>query len=386
MPSVEGAFNLPFEEQLAFFRQKLSLPTATYDDIIGAAHDRAFVVAGAMKADLLADLRGAVDKAMSEGKSLQWFRKEFDAIVERRGWSGWTGEGSKAGTAWRTRTIFSTNLKAAHAAGRYAQLTQPEMMQARPFWRYVHRSTENPRHHHRAWGGMVLAADDPWWEIHYPPNGWGCNCLVEAINARELASLGKDELDTAPDSPLVEHVNRATGEVFKVPLGVQPGWDYAPGAATKASALAAQANKLERLEPALARLNVAELVASPLFARFVRGQVAGEFPVAALKAADQALLRAASPVVVLSQRSVLAHKAKHPDVTLADYRLLPQIIEGGEVWQVPGQAERLIFITLDGVRYRAALKRTRDGSKNYLVTLFRIAKGSAVPKGAVKVR
>lgn len=386
MPSVEGAFNLPFKEQLAFFRQKLNLPTATYDDIMGAAHDRAFVVAGAMKADLLADLRSAVDKAMAEGKSLQWFRKEFDAIVERRGWSGWAGSGSKDGTAWRTRTIFSTNLKAAHAAGRYAQLTQPDMMQARPYWRYVHRSTEHPRHHHRAWGGMVLAADDPWWEIHYPPNGWGCNCLVEAINARELAGLGKDMPDIAPDSPLVEHVNRATGEVFKVPLGVQPGWDYAPGAAAKASALAAQGSKLERLEPALARLNVAELVASPLFARFVRGQVAGEFPVAALKAADQALLGAASPVVVLSQRSLAAHRAKHPDVTLVDYRRLPEIIAGGEVWQVPGQAERLIFITLDGVRYRAALKRTSDGSKNYLVTLFRIGKGSAVPKGAVKVR
>ena len=71
---------------------------------------------------------------------------------------------------------------------------------------------------------------------------------------------------------------------------------------------------------------------------------------------------------------------------LTDYRLLPQIIENGEVWQVPGQGERLIFITLGGVRYRAALKRTMDGSKNYLVTLFRIGKGSAVPKGAVKVR
>lgn len=386
MPGVNGAFKLPFNEQLAYFRQKLNLPTGAYDDIMGAAHDRAFVVAGAMKADLIADLRSAVDKAISEGKSLQWFRREFDAVVERRGWSGWVGSGSKAGTAWRTRTIFSTNLKTAHAAGRYAQLTQPQMLQARPFWRYVHRSTENPRHHHKAWGGMVLAADDPWWNIHYPPNGFGCNCIVEAMNQRELTRLGKAEPDTAPPATMVEHVNRATGEVFKVPLGVQPGWDYAPGAAANASALAAQANKLERLEPALARLNVAELVASPLFARFVRGQVAGEFPVAALKAADQALLGASSPVVMVSQRSLTAHLRKHPDVTLADYRRLPQIIEGGEVWQVPGQDERLIFITLGGVRYRAALKRTLDGSKNYLVTLFRTGKGSVVPKGAVKVR
>ena len=45
-----------------------------------------FMVAGATKTDLLADLRGAVDKAISEGKSLNWFKTEFKNIVARHGW------------------------------------------------------------------------------------------------------------------------------------------------------------------------------------------------------------------------------------------------------------------------------------------------------------
>lgn len=386
MSDVQGAFRLPFKGQLAFHRQKLNLPTSSYDDVLAQHHDRAFVVAGAMKADLLADLRVAIDKAMAEGKSLQWFRQEFDSIVERRGWTGWTGEGSKGGEAWRTRVIFHTNLNAAHAAGRYAQLTQPEMLRRRPYWRYVHRSVENPRHHHKAWHGLVLRADDPWWASHYPPNGFGCQCIIEAVNERELKRLGKSGPDSAPPSPLVEHVNRTTGEVIKVPQGIQPGWDAAPGATVAASALKVQASKLGRLEHGLARAHVDELVASPLFGRFVRGQVSGEFPVAVLKEADRAWLGSVSPVVVLSQRSLAAHREKHPEIGLADYRRLPDIVAQGEVWQVPGQDERLIFVTLGGTRYRAVLKRTAEGDKNYLLTLFKVGKGSGVPAGAKRIR
>jgi uncharacterized protein with gpF-like domain len=102
--------SLPFLEAIAFFKAKLNIPTARWDDLLGAAHDRAFVVAGAMQADLLADLRAAVDKAIAEGTTIETFRKDFNQIVAARGWTGWTGQGTKAGEAWRTRVIYETNL------------------------------------------------------------------------------------------------------------------------------------------------------------------------------------------------------------------------------------------------------------------------------------
>jgi len=78
MPVNYGS--LPFLEAIAFFRNKLNLPTQRWDDLLGAAHDRAFVVAGAMRADLLADLRDAVDKAMTAGTTLETFRKAFKQL------------------------------------------------------------------------------------------------------------------------------------------------------------------------------------------------------------------------------------------------------------------------------------------------------------------
>lgn len=96
-------FNSPFDEQLAFFRQKLNLPTARWDDILSAAHDRAFVVAGAAQADLLADLNRAVEKSIEQGMGLDEFRRDFKNAVQQNGWTGWTGEGTAGGEAWRTQ-------------------------------------------------------------------------------------------------------------------------------------------------------------------------------------------------------------------------------------------------------------------------------------------
>ena len=55
---------LPFQEQIDFFRNKVPIPTERWDDIQTAAHDRGWVVAGAQSADLLQDLKAAVDSAI----------------------------------------------------------------------------------------------------------------------------------------------------------------------------------------------------------------------------------------------------------------------------------------------------------------------------------
>jgi uncharacterized protein with gpF-like domain len=160
--------NLPFDEAISFFRQKVNLPTQTWKDLWQGMHSRAFVVAGAMKDELLSDLRSAVDKGISKGTTLAEFRKDFDGIVQK---SGWDYKGSRG---WRTATIFNTNLSTAYSAGHWKQMTDPDVLQARPYLRYVASSAREPRAEHMAWYNVVLPADDPWWQTHTPPKGWGC--------------------------------------------------------------------------------------------------------------------------------------------------------------------------------------------------------------------
>lgn len=221
-PAIGGVFRQPFTEQVAFFRRKLGnlVPTERWDDMLGAAHDDGFMVAGAAKADLLTDLAAATDKAIAEGIGLEAFRSDFRAIVAKHGWTGWTGEGSVRGEAWRVKTIYRTNMMTSYAAGRMAQLRAEDW----PLWIYRHGGSLEPRLHHLSWDGIALPPDHPFWATHYPPSDWGCSCYVlGARSARGVKRLGGD-----PDKQLPanwQRIDRRTG----APIGIGKGWNYAPG-------------------------------------------------------------------------------------------------------------------------------------------------------------
>jgi hypothetical protein len=117
--------SLPFSEQIAFFRRKFNTKTDAWTDVYGSAHDNEFMVAGANRDALLADLRTAVEKSL-DGGTLETFRKDFAAIVARYGWS------YNGGFEWRSRIIYETNLRSSYMAGRYQQLM--DMRDTHPYW------------------------------------------------------------------------------------------------------------------------------------------------------------------------------------------------------------------------------------------------------------
>lgn len=161
------ARSLPFDQAIKFFRDKVRLPTQSWTDIWQGMHSRAFVVAGAMRDDLLSDFQSAILKGIEQGTTLQEFRKDFDQIVSRYGWS------YNGGRGWRTSVIFNTNLRTSYQAGHYAQMTDPDVLAERPYWRYIAGLSREPRQEHLDWNNTVLAHDDPWWQTHYPPSAWG---------------------------------------------------------------------------------------------------------------------------------------------------------------------------------------------------------------------
>ena len=138
--------SLPFKEQIDFFRGKTDLPTRAWTDAYTSEHDWAFVVAGATKLDLLADLRGAVEKSITAGGTLEQFRTDFDRVVQQHGWQ------YNGGRGWRTQVIWETRLRQSYNAGREAQMADPELRKRRPYGLYRYGDSAHPR---ATWPGMA---------------------------------------------------------------------------------------------------------------------------------------------------------------------------------------------------------------------------------------
>lgn len=221
---------LPFDQAIQFLQDKIKLPTSGYTDIFNEQHSHAFVVAGAASDALVEDFYNAIIQAKTAGQGYDDFRKSFDTIVEKHGWA------HNGSPGWRSKIIYDTNIRQAYNAGRYQQMVTTKDLN--PYWEYHHTSIEHPRLQHKAWDGLILPADDPWWDTHHPQNGWNCRCKVFALtefSARKAwEARGLTGPDTAPPLELEEHVigkNGSNPRTVTVPKGIDPGFAYNPGKA-----------------------------------------------------------------------------------------------------------------------------------------------------------
>jgi len=78
--------------------------------------------------------------------------------------------------------------------------------------------------------GLVLRADDPWWDRNYPPNGWGCQCYVTGltegqVQRKGLAVSSGDGLPDASSDPTWQHAHgrQATLWPSEPPKGMPSG-------------------------------------------------------------------------------------------------------------------------------------------------------------------
>jgi len=196
---AEWGPGLPFEDARDFFQA------------------RGFTLAGIAKADLLADIKDEIAKAMESGSTLSEFKKTARGIFDSHGYTNLN--------SWRIETIYRTNMQAAYQAGRRRQMTDPAVLAARPYWRYVAVLDPATRPEHAALHGKVFPADDPFWDTWYPPNGFNCRCTVQTLSESELEREGWKVDTQDPTGSLFEPVDPVTGNRLPArPLLPDPGW------------------------------------------------------------------------------------------------------------------------------------------------------------------
>lgn len=377
----------PPKEALDYLRAKGVKASFDYRDVWAAEHAADFTVAKAMQLDVLQAIREDADNALAEGLTFRQYAKGLKPRLMQLGWWGkqemtdpYTKEPRlvQLGSTRRLRTIYRTNMRTARAAGQWERIQRTK--KTHPYLLYELGPSENHRPEHVSWAGILLPADDPFWLTHFTPNGWGCKCRVRQVSKREYERLNATGryITSAPRIERREWVNKRTGEVLQVPSGIDPGWDYNPGAVSRqAKSLEQLGDKLGAANPAIGAGAVRNLVKSPGFTAWFSNPD-GAFPVGMLAKADAERIGATTAEVRFSRETLEKQKRHHPELQPVAYVYIQDTIEHGQVVQ---DGEKSLIYLLEEPGYVTVVKATKSGKGVWLQS-FRRLSGDQAKKDA----
>lgn len=395
--AIRQVFDLAPEQAIAFLDAKGYRTSVRWSEVWQEEHATAFTVAKVAKLDLLREIHVSLLDAMAQGQPFEAWAKELRPKLEAAGWWGRVQDAELTGTSdtiqvgpRRLKTIYDTNLRTARATALWDRIQSNKA--ALPFLRYSAVLDRRTRPQHRAWHGIVLPVDHPWWLTHFPPNGWRCRCTVQQMSQAMLDRRGFKVTLEPPTINLVPF-RRATGEVVFSPQGIDPGFGYNVGTARMLATAEKIGQSIDQAAAAglvdAARATLRELVSAKEFDQFVAAPSSrSPLPAAVLSTDDAGLIGAETPVARLSADTLAKQKDRHPEVVLDDYRRLSAIDEAPIAIQ---QSDRvMVYVTPVGERfYVAVAKATQDGREIYLTSLRiqsaanirRLVKGGTVVRG-----
>lgn len=353
-------------------------PSFSWQDVWQEEHAAMFTVAKSAGFDILGEIHAGLTRALAEGKTFRDFASNLTPFLKEQGWWGRqlvtdpaTGEEDLAqlGSTRRLRTIFDANMRVSYAAGHWASFERNKAV--RPFLRYVAILDDATRLSHRARHNLVLPVDHVYWQRWAPPCGWGCRCTLQSLSQRDVDRLKAEAEELRFEPPIDtfrDFVNRRTGEVSRVPDGIDPGWAYNPGqAGTAAGPNSAFARKVVGSPPALAQTGIAYALDPPVFQRFME-KPEGELPIFVLPPEIGAATRAQASVALLSAETMRKQLAHHPEMVLADYLDLPAIVADATLILQDRDSQFVIVREADGRWRYVALKTTRTGMAAFILS------------------
>lgn len=215
------------------FKAKKILPGFSHYDVWLYQHSLAFTVAKMMDADMLAEVKDAIEAAQRNGTAFADFKKRLKPYLMAKGWWGeqimtdpLDGEPKlvRLGSTRRLKTIFDTNMRTAFAAGQWQRIQANK--KALPYLRYNKSASGHPRDGHKRYYGLVLPVDHDIWKVIFPPNGYGCKCSVSALTKRQAEEEG---IGGEPDVEMVEFTNPRTGKTVLIPDDITPSFAHNHG-------------------------------------------------------------------------------------------------------------------------------------------------------------
>lgn len=192
-----------FQDAVRFLKGKKALTGDEYRMLGEESRAKAFTVSGYTSLEVLQEFLDCLTKAAGEGTTKEQFLKDMNTFLADHGYG--------PTNPWKTDNIFRTNLQTAFHAGHYKSMTDETTRKLRPYWRYRTAGDGEVRESHAMMEGRVFPADDPVWDIWYPPNGFRCRCMVVSLSERQVERMG-----LTVEKEIPHNVDYSTGEILPV--------------------------------------------------------------------------------------------------------------------------------------------------------------------------
>lgn len=153
------------------------------------SREHAFALARSASVEVTREVQRALHEALGKAPTVGGGAEELRAAAEI------AGQDMKEWTESYSRLVFRTNAATAFSAGRFRAMADPEVQEMIPALEYQAILDSDVRPNHAALHGLVMAADDPRWDVLSPPTGYNCRCQVVPTDAGTLRRRGLLDAD-----------------------------------------------------------------------------------------------------------------------------------------------------------------------------------------------
>jgi len=185
---------VPAEEALEWLRDRLAIEYNDYADASAAIKARTFSLAHHEGLHTVESVKAQLVDAIDTGKSYGEFVKDYREMAARLGIT--------PTSPFHLETVFRNATSNAYSVGRYDQMTNPMVVQFRPYWQYRTVGDANVSDICASLDGQVYAADDPIWSSIYPPNHHNCRSSVITLSDRQIQRRDLSVLKEQPATNL----------------------------------------------------------------------------------------------------------------------------------------------------------------------------------------
>ena len=168
---------------------KVPLTPETYGELANLDYQAtaaAFTASGLSNLSLVARLQESLVQAIEKGQSLGSFKAQVSETLAKT-------MGEK-----RLELVYRVNVHQAYMAGRWEGIEQTK--EDYPYLQYDALEDGRTRPAHEALNGLVYPVDSPFWQDHYPPNGFRCRCNVRQLSQASLERKGLKVSRVKPDN------------------------------------------------------------------------------------------------------------------------------------------------------------------------------------------